>query len=130
RGLGGLTILLAEDNPDLRLAIGRALKIEGAELEYATNGREAVEQAEQSSFDAIVMDLLMPTMSGLDAARALRVGGSRVPIIAISADATSGARTEAISAGCNAFLCKPFDAGDLVAAIRSLHSGAESLAPA
>jgi CheY-like chemotaxis protein len=58
------------------------------------------------------------------------VAGSRVPIVAISADATPGARTEAMSAGCNAFLCKPFDSGDLVAAIRSLHSGVEPLAPA
>jgi CheY-like chemotaxis protein len=128
--LSGLQILLAEDNADLRLAIGRALALEGAALTLAVNGREAVEMAERSNLDVIVMDLLMPLMSGLEATRTLRSGGSRVPIIAISADATPRARTVAIDAGCNAFLCKPFDSGDLVAAIRFLHPAAESLAAA
>jgi signal transduction histidine kinase/ActR/RegA family two-component response regulator len=126
----GVHILLAEDNADLRLAIGRALALEGAALSLAVNGREAIEMAERSKFDIIVMDLLMPVMSGLEATRALRATGSRVPIVAISADATSRARTAAADAGCNAFLCKPFDSGDLVAAIRFLHPGAESLVAA
>ena len=118
--LVGLQVLLAEDHPDLRVAIGRALGLEGAHLEYATNGREAIALAQQSKFDVVVMDLLMPSMNGLDATRSLRAAGSRVPVIAISADATPGTRTAAIDAGCNAFICKPFDSGDLVAAIRFL----------
>ena len=127
--LVGLHILLAEDNPDLQLAIGRALRLEGAELEYAVNGHEAVARAEQSTFDVIVMDLLMPVMNGLDATRAIRGAGIRVPVIAISADATPGARAAAIDAGCNAFLCKPFDSGDLIAGIRFLHPGALASEP-
>jgi len=126
----GLRILLAEDNADLRMAIGRVLAIEGAALAQAANGREAIEIAQRSKLDVIVMDLIMPIMSCLEATRALRAAGSRVPIIAISADATSRARTAAVDAGCNAFLCKPFDAGDLVAAIRILHPGAETLVAA
>ena len=125
----GLKILLAEDNADLRLALGRVLSLEGAALALANNGREAVEMAERSQLDVIVMDLLMPVMTGIEATRALRAAGSRVPIIAISADATPRARTAAVDAGCNAFLCKPFDSGDLVAAIRFLHPDAESLVP-
>jgi two-component system, sensor histidine kinase len=121
RVLAGLQILLAEDHPDLRLAIGRALALEGAKLEYAANGHEGITMAERGKFDVIVMDLLMPLVNGLDATRALRAAGNRVPVIAISADATPGARTAAIDAGCNAFLCKPFDSGDLIAAIRFLH---------
>ena len=126
----GLQILLAEDNADLRMAIGRVLALEGAALAQAANGREAIEIAQRSKLDVIVMDLIMPVMSGFEATRALRSAGSRVPIIAISADATARARTAAIDAGCNAFLCKPFDSGDLVAAIRFLHPAAESLAAA
>jgi len=117
----GLQILLAEDNADLRMAIGRVLTLEGAALTQAINGREAIEFAERSKVDVIVMDLLMPEVSGLEATRALRAAGSGVPIIAITADATPRARTAAVDAGCNAFLCKPFDSGDLVAAIRFLH---------
>jgi hypothetical protein len=129
-GLGGLKILLAEDNDDLRLAIGRVLALEGATVTHAVNGHQAVEMAERSKLDVIVMDLLMPAMSGLEATRALRSSGNRVPVIAITADATPRARTAAIDAGCNALLCKPFDSGELVAAIRFLHAGAESSAPA
>jgi CheY-like chemotaxis protein len=125
--LTDLRVLLVDDHPDLRLAIGRALGLEGAALQYATNGHEAIEKAGQSTFDVIVMDLLMPAMNGLDATRAIRSAGNRVPIIAISADATPGARTAAIDAGCNAFLCKPFDSGDLIASIRFLHQGSESV---
>ena len=124
----GLQILLAEDNADLRMAIGRVLALEGAALSQAANGREAIEIAQRSKLDVIVMDLIMPVMSGLEATRALRSAGSRVPIIAITADATPRARTAAVDAGCNAFLCKPFDSGDLVAAIRFLHPAAEPLA--
>ena len=120
--LGGLQILLAEDNADLRMAIGRVLTLEGAALTQAANGREAIKMAERSTLDVIVMDLLMPVMSGLEATRALRSAGSRVPVIAISADATPRTRTAAIDAGCNAFLCKPFDSGELVAAIRFLRA--------
>ena len=105
------------------------LALEGAALAQAANGRDAVEMAELSQLDVIVMDLLMPVMSGLEATRALRAAGNRVPIIAISADATPRTRTAAVDAGCNAFLCKPFDSGDLVNAIRFLHPAAESLAP-
>jgi CheY-like chemotaxis protein len=126
----GLQILLAEDNADLQLAIGRALALEGAALSLAVNGREAIEMAERSKFDIIIMDLLMPVMSGLEATRALRSAGSRVPVIAISADATPRTRTAAIDAGCNAFLCKPFDSGELVAAIRFLHSPPDTEWPA
>ncbi len=125
----GLQILLAEDNADLRMAIGRVLALEGAALAQAANGREAVETAQRSKLDVIVMDLIMPVMSGLEATRVLRAAGSRVPIIAISADATPRTRTAAVDAGCNAFLCKPFDSGDLVAAIRFLHPAAESSSP-
>jgi two-component system response regulator MprA len=102
------------------------LALEGATVTHAVNGYQAVEMAERSKLDVIVMDLLMPEMSGLEATRALRSSGNRVPIIAITADATPRARTAAIDAGCNALLCKPFDSGELVAAIRFLHAGAES----
>ena len=128
--LRGLQILLAEDNADLRMAIGRVLTLEGAALTQAANGREAVKMAERSTLDVIVMDLLMPVMSGLEATRALRSAGSRVPVIAISADATPRTRTAAIDAGCSAFLCKPFDSGELVAAIRFLRAASDTEWPA
>jgi signal transduction histidine kinase/ActR/RegA family two-component response regulator len=118
--LAGVRILLAEDNADLRLAIGRSLRADGATIDYAGNGREAVTMARSGAFDIVLMDVLMPEMNGLDATRALRGEGNQVAIIALSADAAPEMRTASIVAGCSTYLCKPFDPRDLVAAIRFL----------
>ena len=118
RVLDGVRVLLADDNADLQLAIGRSLKIDGASISYASNGREAVEMAQSGTFDVVLMDILMPQMNGLQAVRALRADGCRIPIIAISADASPETRSASIDAGCNAYLCKPFEPNDLTASIR------------
>ena len=120
RALAGVRILLADDNADLRLAIGRSLRIDGAVVDYAGNGREAVAMARSGGFDVVLMDVLMPLMNGLDATRALRAEGNPVAIIALSADAAPEMRKASIVAGCSTYMCKPFDPRDLVAAIRFL----------
>jgi signal transduction histidine kinase/ActR/RegA family two-component response regulator len=118
RVLDGVRVLLADDNPDLQLAIGRSLKMDGATISYASNGREAIALAQSGTFDVLLMDMLMPRMNGIQAVRALRADGCRVPIIAISADASPETRAASIEAGCSAYLCKPFEPSDLVASIR------------
>jgi signal transduction histidine kinase/ActR/RegA family two-component response regulator len=118
RALDGVRVLLADDNPDLQLAIGRSLRIEGAAVAYASNGNEAIAMARSGTFDVVLMDVLMPHMNGVQASRILRADGCRVPIIAISADASPETRANSIDAGCSAFLCKPFEPGDLIASIR------------
>ncbi|MGH7620639.1 MAG: response regulator [Gemmatimonadaceae bacterium] len=123
RVLDGMRILLADDNPDLQLAIGRSLRMDGASISYACNGREAVEMAQAGAYHVVLMDILMPHMSGLEATRALRGDGYRVPIIAISADASPETRGASIDAGCNAYLCKPFEPSELVASIRFARQG-------
>ena len=72
------------------------------------------------AFDVVLMDIVMPRMNGLQAARTLRAGGCRVPIIAISADASPETLAASIDAGCNTHLCKPFEPSDLTASIRFL----------
>jgi signal transduction histidine kinase/CheY-like chemotaxis protein len=130
RVLDGVRVLLAEDNADLQLAIGRMLAIDGADMSYASNGRDAVEMATTDTFDVVLLDLLMPSMNGLDAARALRARGYRAPIIAISADASPETLAASIDAGCNTHLCKPFEPTDLTASIRFLRREAlETSAP-
>jgi CheY-like chemotaxis protein/two-component sensor histidine kinase len=116
--LEGLRVLLTDDNPDLQVAIGRVLKIHGAAVEYASDGREAVHAARSGRFDVLVMDMLMPHTNGLEAARTLRRDGYDVPIIAISADASPESRAAAADAGCDAYLSKPFEPSDLTSAIR------------
>jgi signal transduction histidine kinase/CheY-like chemotaxis protein len=130
RALAGVRVLLADDNADLRLAIGRSLRIDGASVDYAGNGREALAMARTGQFDVVLMDVRMPVMNGLDATRALRAEGNQVAIIALSADATPEMRTASIVAGCSTYICKPFDPRELVAAIRFLVGGEhESSAP-
>lgn len=130
RALAGVRVLLADDNADLRLAIGRSLRVDGAMVDYAGNGREAVAMARTGRFDVVLMDVLMPVMNGLDATRTLRAEGNQVAIIALSADAAPEMRTASIVAGCSTYLCKPFDPRELVAAIRFLIRGEhESSAP-
>jgi CheY-like chemotaxis protein len=124
--LDGCRILLAEDNPDLQMAIGRALRLEGATMSHAWNGREAVEMAQAGTFDVVIMDVRMPLMDGLDATRTLRASGYRLPIVALSADSTSEGRAASIDAGCSAYFTKPFDPSDLITSIRFLrHHGTE-----
>ena len=121
--LDGVRILLADDNQDLQLAIGRSLRLDGASITYASNGDQAVEMARSAAFDVILMDVLMPVMNGLQATRILRGEGYRVPIIAISADASPETRAAAIDAGCNAHLTKPFEPSDLTTSIRFVRRG-------
>jgi len=129
RVLDGLRILLGEDNADLQLAIGRSLTIDGASVSYASNGHEVIEMACADVFDVVLLDIVMPVMNGLQAARVLRERGLRTPIIAISADASPDTLAASIDAGCNTHLCKPFEPTDLTASIRFLRREAlESVA--
>src|SRR5262249_31004876 len=75
RVLDGVRVLLADDNADLQLAIGRSLKMDGATISYASDGREAIELARSGTFDVVLMDMLMPSMNGLQAVRMLRADG-------------------------------------------------------
>lgn len=128
--LDGVRVLLAEDNADLRLSIGRALRLDGAFVDYASDGREAIAMIGRDAFDVVLMDVKMPVMSGLHAARVLRAAGCRLPIVALSADASSECRAASIDAGCSAFLTKPFDRGDLTASILFLRHGVLDASPA
>ena len=89
--------------------------------ETASDGREAVEKTRSGNFDIVLMDLRMPIMDGLQATRQLRQEGCRVPIVAITADPATLRRAEAVDAGCDACLSKPFTLSDLMASIRFLH---------
>ena len=91
----------------------------GATVESAYDGHEAVAKAMSATFDVVLMDVLMPHMDGLEAARVLRSGGSAIPIIALTADPASLHRAEALEAGCDACLSKPFALEELTASIQA-----------
>ena len=120
--IGGLRILLVEDHLDIQLAMRRLLEQEGAAVVAANDGREALASFLSESIDLVLMDLRMPNLDGVQATRALRKAGCTRPIIALTADPTALSRSEAMSAGCDDCLFKPFAVDDLMAVIRSLHN--------
>lgn len=117
-GIEGLRVLYAEDDPGMRRAVGRLLKVSGASVAIAQDGLEATERALAETFDLVLMDLRMPRMDGFEAARVLRGVDRRVPIIGVTADTTPGAQANAIAAGFDVVLPKPFDLSELISAIQ------------
>jgi signal transduction histidine kinase/ActR/RegA family two-component response regulator len=108
----GLKILLAEDNPINALLAKTLLARAGCQVTLAGDGEEAVAAARGGGFDLIFLDLRMPRLDGMGAARAIRgfAGpAGRVPIIALTADAGAPEREAALAAGMDDFLTKPID---------------------
>jgi PAS domain S-box-containing protein len=119
-----LNFLLAEDNPVNRRLAAHLLEKRGHKVTSADNGRKAVELFGAERFDAVLMDIQMPEMDGLEAARAIRAlergGDRRTPIIAMTAHAMSGDRERCLSAGMDAYVTKPVSQRELFAAVDAL----------
>jgi two-component system sensor histidine kinase RpfC len=116
-------ILVADDNAVNQRVIVRILERAGHKVRVVSDGEQALDALENERFDAVIMDLNMPELGGLDAARAYRFmdpGASQVPIIILSADVTLEAMKECEDAGIDAFLPKPIEARRLLDTIASL----------
>ena len=107
-----LKILVAEDNDSNYLLVRRILK--DYNLTRVENGADAIRKVLDEKFDLIFMDLKMPIMGGLEATRKIREFNTRIPIIALTANAFDSDRVSAIEAGCNAFLTKPVKKNQLL----------------
>ena len=106
-----MRILIADDDPISRAMIGTRLRATaGLEVVEATNGQEARALFDKDQFDAVVVDWQMPGMSGLDFTRSIRLTGSRVPILMVTAQSGRQHVLKAIKAGISDYLLKPFDA--------------------
>lgn len=119
-----LHVLIAEDNPiNQKLAV-RLLQKQGHTSIVANNGREAVETWARQSFDAILMDMMMPEMDGLEATIAIREHekrtGQHIPIIAVTANAMIGDRDKCLAAGMDEYISKPVDTAKLYEALDRL----------
>jgi CheY-like chemotaxis protein len=109
------TVLLVEDTEDNRQMMRRLLELSGYRVVEAINGKEAVEAASRERPRIILMDLSLPLIDGLDATRRIRslpeLG--KVPIVAVSAHDTADFHSEALAAGCDAYITKPIDYSEL-----------------
>jgi len=120
---GGLRILLAEDELVNRIAMSRLLQKQGHTVLCVENGAQALDCLQRESIDVVLMDIQMPVMDGVEAARAIRHGRagsgcSAVPIVAMTAYAMNGDRETFLAAGMDGYIAKPVDDGLLDTALQ------------
>ena len=119
----GNNILYIEDNPDNMMLVQRALEARGYKLLKAKNGLEGVSVAESESVDLILLDINLPDIDGYEVANRLRTSQkhelSRVPIIAVTANALKGDAEKALDAGCDVYMSKPINIRELWARVEA-----------
>jgi two-component system, OmpR family, response regulator MprA len=113
-------VLVVDDEPQLRRALERALKLEGYEVRLAADGEEALGSVASQPTDAIVLDVLMPKRDGLEVARELRARGNRTPILMLTARDAIDDRVKGLDVGADDYLVKPFALRELQARLRAL----------
>jgi two-component system, OmpR family, response regulator MprA len=115
-----MLVLVADDDRAVREALERALQLEGFEVELAGDGDTTLAAVERRTPDAVVLDIMMPGLDGLDVTRRLRRTGNRVPILLLTARDAIGDRVEGLDAGADDYLPKPFALEELIARLRAL----------
>jgi two-component system response regulator MprA len=123
-----MRVLVVDDDRAVREALRRALTLAGYEVRVAESGAEAIELVVQAVPDAVVLDIAMPGMDGLEVCRRLRLLGNRVPILMLTAREAVSDRVAGLDAGADDYLVKPFDVEELKARLRALlrRTGPES----
>ncbi len=112
-------VLLADDERDITEPVAYALTREGFEVECRADGESALEAARHESFDVVILDVMMPKLSGLDVCRALRAE-SDVPIIMLTARDAEVDRVLGLELGADDYVTKPFSTAELVSRVRAL----------
>jgi len=115
-----MRILIAEDDLDLNQIIVKKLNAEGYAVDSCVNGREALEYMETVQYDAVVLDIMMPEMDGIEAVRRLRKNGDLTPVIFLTARDTVADRVRGLDTGANDYLLKPFSFDELTARLRAM----------
>ncbi len=113
-------LLIVEDDRGVRESLARALQYEGYEVATAADGREAMKMVRQGGLDAMVLDVMMPELDGLEVARKLRLEGQRIPILMLTARHEISDRVAGLEAGADDYLVKPFALDELLARLMAL----------
>jgi DNA-binding response OmpR family regulator len=115
-----MRILIVEDEVSMARSLARGLAAEGYTVDVAVDGEEGLARAQAEAYDAIVLDLMLPKRNGYAVTSALRDGGSRVPVLMLTAKQGEFDQTEALDTGADDFLSKPFSYPVLLARLRAL----------
>jgi two-component system, OmpR family, response regulator MprA len=124
-----LRVFVVDDEPAVRESLRRALELEGYEVELASDGEEALGRlGANGQPDAVILDILMPGIDGLEVCRRLRAAGNGVPVLMLTARAEVDSRVAGLDAGADDYLAKPFALAELLARLRALlrRAGADS----
>jgi two-component system response regulator MprA len=115
-----MRILVVDDEPAVRTALRRALEQAGYEVDLAGDGADALAAVAARPPDAVVLDVLMPALDGLETCRRLRADGNEVPVLMLTARDAVSDRVAGLDAGADDYLVKPFALEELLARLRAL----------
>jgi two-component system response regulator MprA len=113
-------VLVVDDEPAVRRALERALRLESYEVAFAADGEEALDALANSPADAVILDVLMPRLDGLEVCRRMRKAGDRTPVLMLTARDAIDDRVEGLDVGADDYLVKPFALRELQARLRAL----------
>jgi len=113
-------ILVVDDEPAVQSALSRALSLEHYGVAQAMDGREALERLGAGPYEAVILDVSMPALDGLEVCRRLRAGGDRTPVLMLTARDQVDDRVAGLDAGADDYLVKPFALRELLARLRAL----------
>jgi len=115
-----MRVLVVDDEEAVRTAVRRALTLAGYEVEMAADGEEALASLAERAPDAIVLDILMPGVDGIEVCRRLRAAGDHTPVLMLTARDAVGDRVAGLDAGADDYMVKPFALQELLARLRAL----------
>jgi two-component system response regulator MprA len=115
-----MRVLVVDDDAAVRDSLARTLRFEGHEVDTARDGQEALDRVRDGEPDAMILDVSMPTMDGLEACRRLRADGVLLPVLMVTARDSVGDRVAGLDAGADDYLIKPFALQELQARLRAL----------
>lgn len=124
----GIPVLLVDDDVDLVSLLEEYLQPEGFEIEAVHDGKQGLERAREEAHAVVILDVMLPSMNGLDVLRALRAT-SAIPILMLTARGDDVDRIVGLEMGADDYLPKPFNPRELLARLRALHRRSEASGP-
>src|SRR5689334_13943133 len=115
-----MRILVVDDDRAVRESLRRSLAFNGYQVDLATDGKDALEAVAQRRPDAMVLDVMMPRVDGLEVCRRMRAAGDELPILVLTARDAVSDRVAGLDAGADDYLPKPFALEELLARLRAL----------
>ena len=124
-----MRLLVVEDDPRLAKLIARGLREQAYAVDVVGNGKDAIVHAAVNSYDAIILDVMLPGLDGFAVLKELRTRGMRTPVMMLTARDAVADRIAGLDSGADDYLNKPFDFGELLARLRALLRRPENLQP-